>query len=193
MNILHIDSSARVDGSSSRALTKAMIEALMKKSADANIIYRDVAAGFPLVNEDWIYANFTDDAERSDAQREALALSDVLIAELESADIIVIGSPIYNFAIPAALKSWVDMIARARKTFQYTENGPVGLLQGKKAYVAMASGGTPIGSEIDFASTYLQHILAFIGIDNVTIIGADEQMARGDAAIEQAMSKIKNL
>lgn len=193
MNILHIDSSARVDGSSSRALSKAITDTLTKKSGGVNIIYRDVAAGFPLVDEDWISANFTDENDRSDAQRETLVLSDKLIAELERSDIIVIGSPVYNFAIPASLKSWIDMIARARKTFKYTENGPVGLLEGKKAYIVMASGGTEIGSEIDYASTYLRHILGFVGIDDVTIIAADEQMTRGEDALEQAMAKIKNL
>lgn len=187
--ILRIDSSARMTGSSSRTI----VDALIAKLPEANIITRDVAAGFPFVNEDWIYANFTDEAARSDAMRQTLSLSDTLVAELESADIIVIGSPVYNFAIPASLKSWVDMITRARKTFQYTANGPVGLLTGKKAYLVMASGGTEIGSDMDFASTYLRHILAFIGISDVTVIAADQQMARGADAIEQALAKVAAL
>ena len=103
----------------------------------------------------------------------------------------VIGSPIYNFGVPAALKAWIDMIARARKTFHYTDNGPEGLLTGKKAYVLMASGGTEVGSEIDFASGYLRHVLGFIGIDDVTIIAADQQMMRGDDALSQAMDRIE--
>ncbi len=187
--ILRIDSSARVNGSSSRAIA----DAIVAKSPNAHIIKRDVSAGLPLVSEDWMNANFTDEAERSEAQRETLAFSDSLVAELESADIIIISAPVYNFAIPASLKSWVDMIARARKTFKYTENGPVGLLQDKKAYIAMASGGTKMGSEIDFASTYLQHILGFIGIDDVTLIAAHQQGSRGKEALEQAISKIESL
>lgn len=189
MTILRIDSSGRKEGSTSRALTSALIE----KYPKANVIERDVSAGFPMVDTDWMNANFTDESERSDEQKATLGLSDSLIAELEQADIIIIGSPVYNFAIPAALKSWVDMIARARKTFQYTANGPEGLLKGKKAYLAIASGGTQIGSDIDHASPYLRHILGFIGIDDVTIVAADQQMARGQDALEQAMAKIESL
>lgn len=189
ITVLRIDSSARVEGSSSRALT----DAIVAKFPNTHIINRDVSAGLPLVNEGWMNANFTDEADRSDAQREKLAFSDLLVAELENADIIVIGSPVYNFGIPASLKSWVDMIARARKTFKYTEDGPMGLLKGKKAYIAMASGGTQIGSDIDFASTYIRHILGFIGIDDVTIIAADQQMSRGVDAVEKAIAKIQSL
>lgn len=189
MTILRIDSSGRKEGSTSRALTSALIE----KYPKANVIERDVSAGFPMVDTDWMNANFTDESVRSDEQKATLGLSDSLIAELEQADIIIIGSPVYNFAIPAALKSWVDMIARARKTFQYTANGPEGLLKGKKAYLAIASGGTQIGSDIDHASPYLRHILGFIGIDDVTIVAADQQMARGQDAIDAAMQKIETL
>jgi len=97
-----------------------------------------------------------------------------LVEELKAADTIVIGAPIYNFNIPAALKAWIDLIARARLTFKYGENGPVGLLKNKKAYIVMASGGVPIGSAMDFASGYLQHVLAFVGITDVTIIDASQ-------------------
>lgn len=187
--ILRIDSSGRKDGSTSRALTQALVA----KSPEAKIITRDVAGGLPLVDEQWMNANFTDESERSAEQRETLALSDALVAELEQADVIIIGSPVYNFGIPASLKSWVDMIARARKTFKYTENGPEGLLRGKKAYIAMASGGTEIGSDIDYASTYLKHIMGFIGIDDVTVIAADQQMARGQDAVDAALAKIDKL
>lgn len=187
--ILRIDSSGRKDGSTSRALTQALVA----KSPEAKIITRDVAGGLPLVDEQWMNANFTDESERSAEQRETLALSDALVAELEQADVIIIGSPVYNFGIPASLKSWVDMIARARKTFKYTENGPEGLLRGKKAYIAMASGGTEIGSDIDYASTYLKHIMGFVGIDDVTVIAADQQMARGQDAVDAALAKIDKL
>src|SRR3546814_1403365 len=91
-----------------------------------------------------------------------LSGADELIAELEAADTIVITAPIYNFAIPASLKAWVDLIARARRTFRYTEAGPEGLLKGKRAFIVFASGGVPLGSEVDFASGYLKHILGFV-------------------------------
>lgn len=185
-NILRVDASARRSGSSSRALTDALITHL----GPAAVVSRDLSEALPFVTENWVHANFTDEAERNEEQKAELELSDRLVAELFAADILVIGSPVYNFGIPAALKTWIDMIARARKTFHYTENGPQGLLTGKKAYVLMASGGTEIGSEIDFASGYLRHVLGFIGIDDVTIIAADQQMMRGDDALTQALDRI---
>jgi FMN-dependent NADH-azoreductase len=185
-NILRIDASARKAGSSSRALTDALVERL----APANIVSRDLSAALPFVTENWVHANFTDEAERTDEQKAELALSDMLVEEIFAADILVIGAPIYNFGIPAALKAWIDMVARARKTFHYTANGAEGLLKGKKAYLLMASGGTEIGSDIDFASGYLRHVLGFIGIDDVTIVAADQQMMKGEDAVSQALQEI---
>ena len=186
MNILRIDASARKAGSSSRALADALLERL----APVNIVTRDLTEALPFVTEDWVGANFTDEAERTDEQKQALALSDLLVAELFAADILVIGTPIYNFAVPAALKAWIDMVARARKTFHYTANGPEGLLTGKKAFVLVASGGTEIGSEIDFATGYLRHVLAFMGITDVSFIAADQQMIRGDSALTGALEQV---
>ncbi len=174
--ILQIDASARKTGSVTRELTSAMVTQLLDKSPDAKVLTRDVSQGLPFLDEDWVGANFTDSAERTAEQKLKLALSDTLVAELEAADTIVIGAPVYNFGIPAALKAWVDLIARARKTFQYTENGPEGLLKGKKAFVVAASGGTKVGSEIDFAVNYLKHILGFVGITDVTVVAADQLM-----------------
>jgi len=185
-NILRIDASARKAGSSSRALTDALIE----KLSPGNIVSRDLSEALPFVTENWVHANFTDEAERTAEQKAELALSDALVEEIFAADILVIGTPIYNFAVPAALKAWIDLIARARKTFHYTATGPEGLLSGKKAYLLIVSGGTEVGSDIDFASGYLKHILGFIGISDVTIIAADQQMMKGEAAVSQALQKI---
>ncbi|ATW02743.1 NAD(P)H-dependent oxidoreductase [Sphingorhabdus sp. YGSMI21] len=188
-NILRVDASARKAGSSSRALADAVIARL----APDNIVTRDLSEALPFVTEDWVGANFTDESERTDAQKAELALSDRLVDELVAADTLVIGTPIYNFAVPAALKAWIDLIARARKTFHYTANGPEGLLKDKKAYVLIASGGTEVGSEIDFASGYLRHILGFVGITDVTIIAADQQMMKGEAALDQALGKVASI
>jgi FMN-dependent NADH-azoreductase len=185
-NILRIDASARKAGSSSRALTDALIERL----SPGNIVSRDLSEALPFVTENWVHANFTDEAERTAEQKAELAVSDALVEEIFAADILVIGTPIYNFAVPAALKAWIDLIARARKTFHYTATGPEGLLSGKKAYVLIASGGTEVGSDIDFASGYLRHILGFVGITDVTIIAADQQMMKGEEAVSQALEKI---
>ena len=190
--ILHINSSARTDGSVTRALSQKLVEKL--SDADTKIVSRDIgAAPLPILTEDWVGANFTPDDARTTAQQDALALSDQLIAEIEAADTLVLGVPVYNFGVPAAFKAWIDLVARARKTFKYTENGPVGLLQGKTAYVAMASGGTPSGSEIDFATPYVRHVLGFLGIHDVTIIAADQLMATGDSKVSAAEAQINAL
>ena len=187
--ILHIDASARFEGSVSRALSQSLVETL--SSPETSVIHRDIgAAPLPIITGDWVGANFTPDDQRSDAQKETLALSDELIAELEAADTIVFGVPIYNFGVPATFKAWVDLVARARKTFKYSESGPVGLLEGKSAYVVIASGGTESGSEIDFATPYVRHVLGFLGIHDVTVIAADQLMATGDDKIAAARAQI---
>ncbi|MEL6997732.1 MAG: NAD(P)H-dependent oxidoreductase [Pseudomonadota bacterium] len=187
--VLRVDGSMRSAGSTTRTLTDRVID----KLAPAHVVTRDLADGIPFVSEDWINANFTDPAERTDAQRATLALSDSLVAELRAADVLVIGMPIYNFGIPAALKAWIDMIARARETFKYTETGPVGLLDGKRAIIVAASGGTEVDSGIDFATPYLRHALGFVGIDDVTVVSADRQMVDADAALKNAEAGIDGL
>lgn len=171
--ILRIDASMRREGSVSRELADKVIERI--SDSDTRVITRDLLANPPtFIDESWIGANFTDPAERTDAQAQALAASDALIAEVRAADTLVIGVPLYNFSVPGALKTWIDMIARARETFRYTENGPVGLLEGKKAYLVVTSGGVPVGSDMDFATGYMRHVMGFIGITEVTVIEAGQ-------------------
>lgn len=193
LKVLRVDSSGRTQNSTTRELTDLLLEQLGSQEGALDVTIRDVAGGLPLVNEEWINANFTDPEQRSERQREVLAYSDKLVRELVDADILVIGAPIYNFGIPAALKAWVDMIARARVTFRYSENGPVGLLTGKRAILVVASGGTPVGSSIDFASTYLRHVLAFVGITDVATIAAERIMVQGEAARVAAVAEIMKL
>lgn len=190
VKILEINASARKSGSISRQLTGDTVAALGSRFASADVVHRDVAAGIPLVSADWVEANFTPDEERSARHRDTLAESDRLVDELARADIVVIGTPIYNFSIPASLKAWVDMIARARKTFRYTENGPVGLLSDKKAYILVASGGVAVGSPVDFATPYLRHALSFVGITDVEVISV--QGTDGES-MDQARAKIADL
>lgn len=188
-HVLRIDASMRHDGSTTRALTDKVIDRL----APARVTVRDLAHGIELIDAAWIGANFTDPAERSDAQRDRLAGSDALVAEMRAADTLVIGLPVYNFGVPAALKAWIDQIARARETFRYTETGPVGLLTGKRAIIVAASGGMAIDSEIDFATPYLRHALAFVGITDVTVIAAGQQMVDAEAALSAATDGISAL
>lgn len=183
MKVLRIDASARNSGSHSRALMDRLIEGL---GARAEVRVRDLTQPLPQVDEAWVAAKDTLDAERSEIQREALSLSDQLVDELEGSDLIVIGLPVYNFGVPASLKAWIDQVCRARRTFTYSERGPVGLLKGKRAVVFFVSGGTPMGSDIDFASGYLRHVLGFIGIDKVQFIRADRHMLDPDILVHAA-------
>lgn len=192
-SILRINASMRRTGSVSRQLTDAVVNHLASTHDDLSVTTRDLADGVPFVTEAWIGANFTDPAVRTAEQRAVLSQSDVFVEELRQADIVVIGSPIYNFGVPAALKAWVDMIARAKETFRYTENGPEGLLKGKKAILVIASGGTAVGSEIDFASGYMKQALKFVGIDDVEIIQADQLGADSESKIEAAQEDVLRL
>lgn len=187
--ILHIDSSARTTGSTTRALSAKIVAQL----GDKDVTHRDLADALPQIDGDWVQANFTPAEDRTRGQIAKLALSDRLVSEIEAADVIVIGTPIYNFGVPAALKAWIDLVARAGRTFRYTADGPVGLLSGKRAIVAIASGGTEVGSDIDFASGYLRHVLGFLGITEVDIVSADRQAAGAEASQARAVEQIRNL
>jgi len=193
LRVLRVDASARVEGSITRQLADQMISGLQARFADVAVIRRDVAQGLPFVDAAWVNANFTDPDARSAAHRESLSGSDALVAEVMDADVWVIGVPIYNFGVPASLKAWVDQIARARLTFHYTDQGPQGLLTGKKVYILTATGGTEVGSEIDFATPWLKFMLGFLGITDVEMIAADRAMMRGDAARAHATHRIDQL
>ena len=189
MNILRIDSSAKASGST----TQALLDRIEEKVGRATT-RRDLGAkAVPQIDGTWVSANFTEAQARDDAQKSALSLSDELVSELQDADLILIALPIYNFTVPGALKAWIDLVCRAGVTFKYTETGPVGLLEGKRAIVAVASGGTPVGSEIDFATGYMRHILGFIGITDVSFVSADQQGSKGEAAVNEAQQKIDAL
>jgi len=193
IKVLEVSASARVNGSASRELSRNLIDALSDRHGDVQVKRRDLSEGIPFVDEAWIEANFTPEETRTARHREALAQSDSLVAELKDADVLVIGVPVYNFNVPASLKAWIDMVARARLTFRYTDNGPEGLLQGKKAYLVVATGGVPVGSPVDFATPYLRHALGFIGITDIEIIAADRLNSQADEAMDSARARIAEL
>ena len=193
LRVLQVAASGRRKDSVSRMLSADLIGALEARHGVIELTRRDLTDGMPFVDEAWIGANFTAPEDRSMEQRAKLAESDALVAELQAADMIVIGVPIYNFGIPASLKAWVDMIARARLTFRYTENGSEGLLQGKKAYIVIASGGVPVDSPVDFATPYLRHVLHFIGITDVEVIGAEQLNSKAEESIDRARARIAEL
>ncbi len=188
--VLHIDSSARHQGSVSRELSRKAVDALKAEKT----IERDLSTGVDLVDENWIFSAYTAPDERSDEQKARLGQSDALIAELQEADTIVIGVPTYNFGIPASLKLWIDQIARVGVTFRYNENGqPIGLLENKKAIVVFTSAGVPMGSPMDFVTPYLKLVLGFIGITDVEIVNADQNLARAETVISESEARIQEL
>ncbi|NQZ31642.1 MAG: NAD(P)H-dependent oxidoreductase [Oceanospirillaceae bacterium] len=193
-SVLKVNSSSRFADSISRQVTQLISDRLLSVDADLTLIDRDLTTGVNFITEDWIGANFTDVSERSAEQTAVLADSTELVDELFAAQYLVIGAPMYNFSIPALLKAWFDQIARAKLTFEYTDTGPRGLVEGVKAYVVIASGGVTVGSEYDFSSKYVQQVLGFIGISDVTIIDASKiDLAAGDAVIQQQLSAVIGL
>jgi FMN-dependent NADH-azoreductase len=154
----------------SRMLADEMVAALGARKSSVNVINRDLAAGIGIVNAAWIEAERTSEENRTSDQRALLTQSDALVAELQAADDIVIATPIYNFSVPAALKAWIDLICRDKITFVYENDSSRGLLSNKRATVIVTSGGTLAGNDIDFTTSYIRHILSFIGVDDVTMI-----------------------
>lgn len=188
--ILHIDASARRQGSVTRDLTARIIA----RHPDARVITRDLAdTPLPQITETWVNANFTPEGDRTGLQRDTLAQSDALVAELEATDIIVIGLPVYNFGVPAALKAWIDLVARAGRTFRYTETGVEGLLAGKRAIIAMAAGGVEAGSDVDFATPYVRQVLGFLGITDVSLVAADRMVLDPKASMAKALTELDAL
>jgi len=161
----------------SRKLTTQFAESWLKTHPGGKVIERDLTTlNLPVVDAVWAGAAHTPETSRTAAQAQALAASDSLIKDLEQADEYVFGVPMHNFSIPSTLKLWIDQVVRAGKTFSYSATGPKGLLTGKKATLLLASGGEygkgSAMASLDFVTPYLQTVLAFIGITDVTIIAA---------------------
>jgi FMN-dependent NADH-azoreductase len=194
-NILYITASIRSDADSiSRGLGQRIVDGLAATTG-ASVTTRDLAANdLPFMTAERFGANLTPAADRSAEQAELAAIADTLIAELQAAETIVIAAPVYNFGPPSTLKAWADLVARAGTTFRYTATGPEGLLKGKKAYLAIASGGTPVGSDADFMTRWLTFFLGFLGISDVTMVAADGIMgAGGEEKIAAAQAQAEQL
>lgn len=198
-NVLILDSAATGDASVSRKLTDAAMQTIRRRDPTARIVRRDIGkAPIPHLTEETVPAIRAGLVE-NEAAREALALSDTLVGELQEADLIVIGAPMYNFGMPSTLKAWFDHVLRARVTFRYSESGPEGLLTGKKAIVVETRAGLYSegpAAAMDNQEPHLRNLLAFMGIKDVTFVRA-EKLAFGPnaaaAAVADAIGMIEAL
>lgn len=189
MNILQINASARSEGAQSTRLANRVVERLHADHPQANLVVRDLAVTpHPVLDEPALQALFTPAEQRTPDQAARVALDDTVIAEIQAADVVVLGVPMYNFGVSAQLKNWLDAIARAKVTFRYTENGPEGLLTGKTVYVALARGGKYRDTAADSQVPYLKTILGFLGMTDVRFIYA-EGLAMGAEAAERAFAE----
>jgi len=192
MNILQINSSARVDGSHSSRLANELVARLRSAHPDAALTVRELARNpHPALDEAALGALFTPAEQRSPQQAARVALDDALIAEIQAADVVVLGVPMYNFGVSTQLKNWIDAIARARVTFTYTDKGPVGLLTGKKVYVALTRGGLYRNTPADTQVPYLKSIFNFLGLTDVQFVYA-EGLAMGPEAEQQALASARS-
>jgi FMN-dependent NADH-azoreductase len=186
--VLVIESSARHAGSVSRQLTAEFIQRWQAQHPQDAIQVRDLGREpLPHLDGSLLEAWMSPAEQHGEAQRAALARSEQATAELLAADVLVLAAPMYNFAIPSTLKAWLDHVLRAGVTFKYTEQGPVGLLQGKRAIVLTARGGRYAGSPADHQEPYLRQVLAFIGIEDVQFVHA-EGLNLGAESAEQGLS-----
>ncbi|PTE21860.1 FMN-dependent NADH-azoreductase [Cereibacter changlensis JA139] len=191
--ILRLESSIKGEAAVSRKLTDRIIARLTAAHPEATVITRDLSKGLSHINGAWLGAVYTPAEARDSDQQTIAATADELLDEVKAADTLVIALPVYNFGVPAHLKAWIDNIARKGESFTYTENGPIGLLTGKRAIVAFTSDGTKMGSELDHASGYLRQILGFFGITDVDFVAADQIVFGPEAAMAKAEAEIDAL
>ena len=195
MKIYQIDCSARKKGSASRDLAKKLLDKI--KKPEDKVTYRD------LDDEMLFVAGLTESGmsmpenERTEHHKKMFELSDKLVKELKDSDIIIISTPIYNFGPPATLKAWSDLTARVKSTFKYSPDGKqIGLLENKKVYLVITSGGTRVESKDDYLTPWLKHVLNFFGIKSIHIISADQMSIDYEGSVKKAeeeINKIKKL
>lgn len=196
-NILYIKSSIQGANSYSNKLGDAIVQKVIAKYPGSSILELNLPEiNIPHLDTQTLMAFFTPQEQLTESQRDAIKLSDVLVQQLTGSDIVVIGAPLYNFSIPTTLKAWIDHITRAGITFGYGENGPIGLVTGKKVYIAVSSGGIYSegpGKENDFVVPYLKSFLGFLGMTDVTAVRAEGLKVPGvqEHAMEKAVESIR--
>lgn len=194
--ILKIDTSSNFENSVTRKLTTALVDKIQSKNPNVEIKFLDLANN-PVshLTENQIKGFRTPENERNSEQMLAVEPSDNFIKDLFWADVIVIGVPMINFSIPSVLKSWIDQVCRAGVTFKYSENGPIGLVSGKKVYLLISSGGVyteGFMKSMDFTESYLRAVFGFMGIQDVTAFRAEGIAITGnqESAIDKAISSM---
>jgi len=191
MKILQINSSARTEGSHSTKLANALVERLSATQSQVQVTVRDLGrTPHPMLDEATLQALFTPAEQRTSEQVARVAMDDALIEEIQSADVVVLGVPMYNFGVPVQLKSWIDAISRAQVTFRYTEQGPEGLLKGKKVYVVLTRGGLYRNTPTDTQTPYLKTLFGFLGMTDVQFMYA-EGLAMGQEAEQTALASAR--
>jgi len=192
MKIYQIDSSARKDGSTSRALAKKVLEKI--KKPEDEVIYRDLNDEMVFVTGLTESGMNIDEKDQNENHKKMFKLSDQLVKELKESDIIIISAPIYNYGPPATLKAWSDLAARVGETFRFKSNGRrEGLLKNKHAYLVITSGGTKLNSSEDFLTPWLKFILNFFGIEKIDVICADQMALDYEKSIKDAEKQIENI
>ena len=192
MKIYQIDSSARKEGSTSRALAKKLLDKI--KNPNDEIIYRDLNDEMVFVSGLTESGMNIDKKDQTDHHKKMFELSDQLVRELKESDIIIISAPIYNYGPPATLKAWSDLAARVGETFRFKSNGRrEGLLKNKKAYLVITSGGTKLNSKEDFLTPWLKFILNFFGIEKIDTINADQMALDYEKSIRDAEAQIDKI
>tara|TARA_Y100000992_G_scaffold298735_1_gene264398 strand:+ start:666 stop:1247 length:582 start_codon:yes stop_codon:yes gene_type:complete len=192
MKIYQIDSSARKEGSTSRALAKKLLEKI--KKPEDEVTYRDLNDEMVFVTGLTESGMNIDEKDRNENHKKMFELSNQLVKELKESDIIIISAPIYNYGPPATLKAWSDLAARIGETFKFKPNGRrEGLLKNKKAYLVITSGGTKLNSKEDFLTPWLKFILNFFGIEEVKVISADQMALNYEKSMREAEKQIENI
>jgi len=187
--LLQIQASIFSDGGESSRLASGFVSRWRADNPGAEVIVRDLGREpVPHLTAERFQSFLAKPEERTPEQQGVAGFSDALIAEIERADVIVLGLPMYNFGVPSTLKAYFDHIARAGKTFKYTEKGPVGLLTGKKAIIFATRGGLYAGTPLDTQTSYVRDFLRFLGISDVEFVYA-EGLAMGDAPKSAALAR----
>jgi FMN-dependent NADH-azoreductase len=189
--LLQLNSSIFSSGGQSSRLADQFVVAWRANQPDTQVIVRDFAKDpIPHLDAQRVTAFIAQPEMRTPEQQTFIDESDRLIKGISDAQVVVIGLPMYNFGIPSTLKAYFDQIARAGITFRYTDNGPEGLLTGKKVYVFAVRGGMYAGTPLDSQTSYVRNFLGFLGMNEVEFVYA-EGVNMGETAKEAALAKAK--